>query len=83
MCGIGYGHPEWGHGVWKGEEAVGGSRWTLPVDDPTAPHHVHVQTLSRARSTGPRGTHEGLGILEAYVIGEHTPTGLTGIFDPA
>ncbi len=37
MLGIGYGHPEWAHGVWKGELVVGGDRWDLPIDDPTAP----------------------------------------------
>ncbi len=47
MLGIGYGHPEWGHGRWKGEHEVGGDRWTLPVPDPTAPHHVHIQELCR------------------------------------
>ena len=25
MLGLGYLHPEWGHGVWKGESAVAGS----------------------------------------------------------
>lgn len=83
MCGLGYGHPEWGHGVWKGELEVGGDRWALPVDDPCALHHVHVQTLCRARSDGPRGAHDGIGILETFVIGEHGPTGLTGVLDPA
>lgn len=83
MAGLGYGHPEWGHGVWKGELAVGSERWSLPVDDPCAPHFVHVQTLCDARSNGPRGSHEGIGILETFVVGEHTPTGLTGLFDPA
>lgn len=83
MAGLGYGHPEWGHGVWKGELAVAGERWGLPVDDPCAPHHVHVQTLCDARAEGPRGVHEGIGILETFVVGEHAPTGLTGLFDPA
>lgn len=83
MCGIGYGHPEWGHGVWKGELEVAGERWALPVDDPGALHHVHVQTVCRASATGAAGEHHGIGILESYVIGPHEPTGLTGIVDPA
>jgi hypothetical protein len=83
MLGIGYGHPEWSHGVWKGELEVGAESWDLPVGDPTALHHVHVQTLSRATLTGPLGTHTGIGILETLVIGPHEPTGLTGILDPA
>jgi hypothetical protein len=82
MSGIGYGHPEWGHGVWKGELAVEGDRWSLPVPDPTAPHHLHVQTLSRATFTHADGRQDdGIGILEQYVVGEHAPTGLHGVFD--
>lgn len=83
MCGVGYGHPEWGHGVWKGELEVFGERWSLPVADPCAPHHVHVQTVCRARARTATGTHDGIGILETYVVGPHEPTGLTGIVDPA
>jgi hypothetical protein len=83
MCGLGYGHPEWAHGVWKGESEVAGERWDLPVPDPCAPHHVHVQTVCRARSSGAAGEHEGIGILESLVLGPHDPTGLTGILDPA
>jgi hypothetical protein len=79
MLGIGYTHPEWGHGVWKGENESGGDRWELPVSDPCAPQHVHVQTICRARC----GDDEGIGILEQFVIGRHTPTGLTGFFDGA
>ncbi len=81
MLGIGYGHPEWGHGMWKGELAVGGDRWDLPVDEPTAPHHVHVQTIVRATCSGELGDHVGLGILEQLAVGRHVPTGLEGTFD--
>jgi hypothetical protein len=82
MLGLGYGHPEWGHGVWKGEHAVVGERWELPVPDPVAPHHVHVQTLCRATARRGTTTHDGIGILETLAFGRHTPTGLTGILDP-
>ncbi len=81
MLGIGYLHPEWSHGVWKGEHEVGGDRWDLPVDHMTAPHHVHVQTVVRATSSGGLGVHEGLGVLEQLAIGRHVPTGLEGVFD--
>ncbi|MFK8022720.1 MAG: hypothetical protein AB8G26_02045 [Ilumatobacter sp.] len=81
MLGIGYTHPEWSHGVWKGELAVGGDRWDLPVDHMTSPQHVHVQTVVRATTSGAVGVHEGLGVLEAFVVGRHDPTGLTGLFD--
>ena len=81
MLGLGYFHPEWGHGVWKGELAVGGERWDLPVDDPNAPHHVHIQAIVKATTSGGLGEHEGLGILEQLAIGRHTPTGLEGLFE--
>ena len=81
MSGLGYLSPEWSHGVWKGELAVGAERWDLPVDDVLAPHHVHVQSIVRATTTGALGEHEGIGILEQLAIGRHTPTGLEGIFD--
>ena len=81
MSGLGYLHPEWGHGVWHGELVVDGERWDLPVADPTAPHHVHVQSVVRATTSGAIGEHTGLGVLEQLAVGRHDPTGLTGIFD--
>ena len=81
MSGLGYLSPEWSHGVWKGELAVGGERWELPVDDPVAPHNDHVQSIVRATTSGGLGDHSGLGVLEQLAIGRHDPTGLEGIFD--
>jgi len=81
MLGIGYGHPEWSHGVWKGELVVGGDRWDLPIEDPAAPQHGHIQSIVRATSSGGLGEHEGIGILEQLAIGRHVPSGLEGIFD--
>jgi hypothetical protein len=78
MLGIGYFHPEWGHGMWKGDLAVGGQRWSLPVADPLVIPHLHIQTLCRARLDG----QDGVGVLEQIVLGPHAPTGLTGIVDP-
>ena len=83
MFGLGYMHPEWTHGGWKGELAVGGDRFPLPVADPTALHHIHVQTLSRVTCTRPSGVHHGTGILETLVLGPHEPSGLTGVNDGA
>ena len=78
MLGLGYGHPEWGHGMWKGESAVGYERWPLPVAQPCDPRHIHIQALCRAQL----GEHQGIGILEQLVIGPHEPSGITGIIDP-
>ncbi len=83
MAGIGYSHPEWRHGAWKGELVVGGDRWHIPVDDPTAFEYLHTQSVVRAVSSGELGDHEGIGVLEQYVVGRHDPTGLTGLNDGA
>lgn len=79
MRGLGYLDPEWGHGMWKGPEAVDGVTWTLADLDPMDPRHLHVQQLCRGR----RGAEEGLGVLEQLVIGPHAPSGFRSILDPA
>lgn len=82
MRGLGYTHPEFGHGVWKGEAVVGGDRITLPVGTPCAREHAHIQALCKATFFGADGHEEhGTGILEQLAIGDHH-TGLTGILDP-
>jgi hypothetical protein len=79
MVGIGYGHPEWGHGVWKGELATGGERTRLADLDPLDPRHLHVQALCRARM----GARRGIGVLEQLVIGPHAPSGFRSFLDGA
>lgn len=81
MRGIGYGHPEHGHGYWKGESSLAGERLDLPVADVLARDKVHVQAMCEATLILPDGSTEtGSGILEQLCIGPH-PTGLTGILD--
>ena len=82
MLGLGYLHPEWGHGFWKGESAVGGERFSLPVETPMAMHHLHTQTLSRVEMTLSTGeVHHGIGVLETLVLGAHAPSGFRGMDD--
>ena len=69
MQGIGYGHPKWGHGVWVGEDEVGGDEYVLKDANPM--EHLHVQTLSRVRA----GEREGIGIFEIIVLGAYEPYG--------
>jgi hypothetical protein len=78
MCGISYSHPDWAHGVWKGELAVGGDEWKLGAVDPMARHNLHIQNMCRVTLDG----RAGWGILEQIAIGPHHPTGLTGVLDP-
>ena len=81
MRGAGYGHPDFGHGTWKGESLTAGETAALPVATPLTRDHVHVQALCDATLTMADGTSEqGVGILEQLCIGDH-PTGLQGVLD--
>jgi hypothetical protein len=79
MLGLGYLHPEWGHGLWKGAEAASAERWKVAELAPLDPRHLHVQTLCRARTGG----REGIGVLEQLAIGPHAPSGFRGLLDGA
>ncbi|MCG8590874.1 MAG: hypothetical protein MJE66_16405 [Proteobacteria bacterium] len=79
MKGIGYTHPEWGHGRWKGELAIGGESWKTAELDPLAVENLHTQQVVKARSEG----REGVGVLEQICIGRHAPSGFEGVIDGA
>jgi len=79
MKGLGYIHPEWGQGRWKGELEIGGESFdpaTLPL---LAIENLHVQQVVRARD----GERTGIGVLEQIVIGPYAPAGFTGLLDGA
>lgn len=75
MQGIGYRHPEWGHGTFRLKELdVAREDIDLGSADPDAPHRWHRQLLCRVQSSdGERG----VGILEHLFIGAHEPLGLS------
>jgi|TARA_B110000438_G_scaffold301184_1_gene355433 hypothetical protein len=79
MKGLGYGHPEWGQGVWKGELAVGGESFDPRQLDLLARENLHVQQVVRATD----GTRTGIGVLEQAVVGPYAPAGFTEFFDGA
>ena len=79
MKGIGYSHPEWGHGRWKGELATGGESWKLDDLNPLALDNLHIQQVMRARMNG----EEGIGVLEQIAIGPHAPSGFKELLDGA
>ncbi len=78
MKGIGYLHPEWGHGVWKGELAIGGESWKVDDVDENALENVHIQQVVMARS----GDRKGIGVLEQIHLGPHARYGFSGLLDP-
>ncbi|HXC56959.1 MAG TPA: hypothetical protein VNU97_16790 [Rhizomicrobium sp.] len=84
MSGIGYGHPEWGHGHYKGENALGYDSYRIDDVNENEPRFQHIQAFVTARLTGPGGVvADGVGVLEQLVVGAFAPHGLTGVFDPA
>lgn len=84
MKGLGYGHPDWGHGGWKGELAVAREDFRPADLDPLVPAHLHIQAIARARHEGPDGQgSDGIGIVEQLVIGPHAPSGFRSVLDAA
>lgn len=79
MRGIGYQHPEWGHGVWKGEEVIGGETWKLDEVDPLEFSFIHAHALCKAKM----GDREGIGIIETMVLNKHKPSGFKDFLDGA
>ena len=79
MKGIGYSHPEWGHGRWKGELEIAGESWKCDDVDPLALENQHIQQVVRARS----GSRTGIGVVEQICIGPHTRYGFKSLNDGA
>ena len=77
MRGIGYLHPEWGHGTWHGELEVHGERWRVADTDPGNLFFMHCEQLVRATW----GDRVGVGLFEQIVLGPHEPYGMTGLVD--
>ena len=79
MKGLGYMHPEWNQGTWKGELATGHESFDPRQLDHLAPENIHVQQVVKATD----GVREGVGVLEQVVIGPYAPGGFTGFIDGA
>lgn len=79
MKGVGYSHPQWGHGRWHDELAVGGEVHKVADLDNLAFENIHIQQVMRA-SWGDR---TGLGVMEQLVIGPYAPGGFRELFDGA
>jgi len=79
MKGLGYGHTEWGQGMWKGELATGSESFDPRQLDMLAREHLHTQQVVRASD----GERSGIGVLEQVVIGPYAPAGFTEFFDGA
>ncbi len=84
MSGIGYTHPEWGHGMYKGELAVGYDEYVHGDIPPMDMLHLHVQAFCVATmERGDGSRRQGAGVLEQLVIGPYAPAGFTDLLDGA
>ena len=83
MKGIGYAHPEWGHGRWKGELALGGESWKIEDCDNMELPNQHIQQVVRARLATADGVEEGIGVMEQIHMGPSTRYGFKEFLDPA
>ena len=83
MSGIGYMNPDWGHGHYKGENALGYDTYELATLNENDPRFWHVQAFCTARLFGPETERVGAGVLEQLVIGAHAPSGFKDLFDTA
>jgi len=83
MKGIGYSHPTWGHGQWKGELAIGGDSWTIDECTNMDLPNQHIQSIVKATLSGPKGVEEGVGVMEQIHIGPSKRYGFKEFLDPA
>ncbi len=79
MSGIGYTHPEWGHGTDRGPFDRTYDTIELDAVDEAAPLYLHIQSISRVRM----GERVGLGVLEQLILGPHEPSGFRELLDTA
>jgi hypothetical protein len=79
LSGLGYEHPEWTHGCWKGEEVIEGESWVSDQLNPLQRNTVHTHQICKVRM----GERQGVGLFESVVIGAHQPSGFKEQFDGA
>jgi hypothetical protein len=79
MKGLGYNHPTWAQGMWKGELEIGGESFDPRQLDMLAPENIHVQQVVRASD----GARTGMGVLEQACYGPYAPAGFADMLDGA
>ncbi len=84
MHGIGYGHPRFAHGNWRGPLDIQTEHFDTSTADAGEIGNAHVQALVQAELRLPGGEiHHGRGVLEQLFLGPHAPSGFRGLFDLA
>lgn len=82
MSGLGYTHPEWGHGHDHGNYEEGHDSIDLNAVADNDPALMHIQALAEAVLDVGGKRQVGRGVIEQLFIGQHAASGLTGLFDP-
>ena len=76
MRGVGYIHPKWGHGHYKGERVVEREDFSLADVNRQALENLHVQLLSHLTlEEEGREPVEGIGVFEQVILGPYEPLG--------
>ncbi len=83
MSGIGYFHPEWGHGSYTGADRTGYDVYEPGTVDETSPLHLHVQAFVHATLREGGRSRRGVGVLEQLILGPHEPSGFRELLDGA
>ena len=85
MQGLGYIHPEWGHGMHHGPLRVGHDVIELAEGEAMLKsgkmENLHVQTLAKVALETRGQTHYGTGVIEQLFIGPHAPSGFEDLLD--
>jgi len=82
MNGLGYTHPEWGHGMDHGTSEVGYDRIDLNQVNDNDFANLHIQAVADVTIEQGGSVIQGRGLVEQFFLGEHAPTGLKGLYDP-
>ncbi len=83
MRGLGYGHPEWGHGLNHGDFASAYEEYVLKDMDLSSTEHFHIQAFCKAELACNDGIFKGSGVLEQLILGPYAPAGFNDIMDLA
>ena len=80
MCGLGYMHPDWGHGQFHGENQSLYDFYDLS-EDPHDPPFLHIQAICDIEMAENDSIKKGIGALEQLLIGPHLPSGFNSLLD--
>jgi hypothetical protein len=85
MQGLGYTHPEWGHGFHHGALRVDFDVTELAEAETALAnggmHYLHIQALAEISLSGALGAATGIGVMEQLFIGPHAPSGFVDLLD--